>query len=100
MGSRYQESYRKSTGKVNLIFSILLVFVLNINLITIVQSLQTNPKALETLVDKAKTLELEHAPNDELSQDQKSEKQLADDPKQLLNQIDKLYPLWLVFKAF
>ncbi|OCQ23695.1 hypothetical protein A7985_07065 [Pseudoalteromonas luteoviolacea] len=55
-GERYSEYYRQHARKVNIWVSIFLAFAMNINLITIVDSLQYRNGVSESLVAKAQTL--------------------------------------------
>ncbi|TQF70181.1 hypothetical protein [Pseudoalteromonas luteoviolacea] len=56
IGERYSEYYRLHARKVNILVSVFLAFAMNINLITIVHSLQYNNDASKALVEKAATL--------------------------------------------
>ena len=89
MGDRYREFYRKDAALVNLLCSVLIALVLNINLITIMQSIHANPKVLAALVEKAEALEKVQQ-SATATQAQKFAQQLKDDTKQLRLKINKL----------
>ncbi|MCF2859220.1 hypothetical protein L1286_17180 [Pseudoalteromonas sp. SMS1] len=56
VGERYSEYYRLHARKVNILVSVFLAFTMNINLITIVHSLQYNNDTNQALVEKAANL--------------------------------------------
>ena len=91
LGSRYSENYRKYAGKWNMIFSILLAFALNINLVTIVQTIQLNPATQALIMEKAIAHSTQNSSGNDEAEIKNDEVEIEkEDIQQLLSEINNL----------